>query len=296
VRLAIQCFEQAIKLDPEYALAYAALSDCYGILHVYGWMSAEEGQAPAQAAMMQAIKLGPSLSEVNYSRGFYCFYFERWQDAEPYFQKATEINPSSPLYQGYYGFFMAMDKRRMKDAVRQIAMSRQMDPLSPFIHGVASAAFYSLGRYEDAVESAQQALELQPDYLLAKWILGVALSGLGRNQEAIATMERVVTLSRAPLFVGVLGLVYGRAGRTEDAARLLQELEDRNTRGEYLPEFASLAIHVGMGDLPAIRASLARAIEERTAMSTLRVTSGDFLDAFRDDPDVNQMLLDLYGW
>jgi len=297
VRLAIQCFEQAIKLDAQYALAYAGLADCYGILRVYGWISVEEGRLPAHTAMTHAMNLEPSLPEVNFSRAFYCFYFEReWQQAEPYFQKAISLNPRSSLCQGYYGVFLAMYKKRMNDAIAQIALSRQMDPLSPFIHGLASASFYALGRYEDAAESAQQALQLQSDYLLAKWILGQALCGLERNREAIEALERTVTLSRAPIFVGALGLAYGRAGRAEEATHLLQELEDRSSRGEYIPAFASLAIHVGKGDLPAIRTSLSKAIAELTPPFTLRVTSGQFLETFRDDPEIHKMLFDLYGW
>lgn len=77
LRVAIQCFEQAIKLDPGYALAYAGLADCYGILRVYGRMPAEAGRPPAHAAMTRAMTLAPSLWEVNFSRAFYTFYFER---------------------------------------------------------------------------------------------------------------------------------------------------------------------------------------------------------------------------
>ena len=86
VRLAIQCFEDAIKLDPRHALAYAGLADCYGILRSYGWMSPEDARPPAQAAVMQAMTLAPSMWEVNFARGFYVLYFERvWREAEPYF-------------------------------------------------------------------------------------------------------------------------------------------------------------------------------------------------------------------
>jgi tetratricopeptide (TPR) repeat protein len=166
-------------------------------------------------------------------------------------------------------------------------MACDLDPLPPLSHGLASSTAYTLGRYDAAERAAQQALELQPDYMLGLWLRGLAVCGLGRNDEAIEPLERAVTLSRAPIFVGVLGLGYARAGRLDDATRLLSELEDRSTRGEYVPAFAPLAIHVGRGDLPEIRRTPSKAMAETTPPFTLRVTSGQFLEAFRSDPEIH---------
>jgi adenylate cyclase len=295
LRVAIQCFEQAIEKDPRYALAYAGLADCYGILRVYGWVSAGTGRPPAHAAMTQAVALAPSLWEVSFSRAFYVFYFERdWRAAEPHFRKAVEINPRSSLGQAYYGLFLATGQRRVEDAVARMTLGCELDPLSPFIHGLAAAGLYSLGRHGAAERAAQQALDLQADYMLGLWVRGLALCGLGRAEEAIEPLERAVTLSRAPIFVGVLGLGYARDGRLDDAARLLSELEDRAGRGEFVPAFAGLAIHVGRRDLPAIRTALARVLDEATPPFTLRVTSGECLEEFRSDPEIDRMLKELY--
>jgi serine/threonine protein kinase/Tfp pilus assembly protein PilF len=297
LRLAIQCFEQATKIDPQYALAYAGLADSYGILRVYGWVSAEEGRPKAQAAMTKAMALAPSSWEANFSRAFYAFQFERdWHVAGPYFQKAIAINPRSSLAQGYYAVFLALEERTA-DAVPLATLACQLDPLSAFIHGLASVTLYCGGRLDEAERAAQQALELQPDYLLGLWTRGLALCGLGRHEEAITLLERVATLSRAPIFVGLLGLGYARAGRIDDAIRLRHELEDRGSRGEYIPAFASLSIHVGLGDVPAMRQSLAAAVAEATPPITFRANSGGrFLDEYRSDPEINRLLVELYGY
>ena len=102
-------------------------------------------------------------------------------------------------------------------------------------------------------------------------------------------------MSRAPVFLGCLGLVYARAGRLEDAIRLLHELEDRGGRGEYIPAFAPLAIWVGQGDVPAIRRMLTQALAETTPPFSLRVSLGPFLDAFRSDPEIDRLLFGFYG-
>ncbi len=296
LRMAIQCFEQAIKLDPQYALAYAGLADCYGILRVYGWVSAEEGRPRAHAAMTKAMTLAPASWEANFSHAFYIFYFERnWREAQPHFQKAIAINPRSSLAQAYYAIFSSISGQA-EEAVAHSALACQLDPVSPFTHGSAGITFNCLGRFESAEHAARQSLELQPDYLFGLWQRGMALSGLGRHEEAIEALERAVALSRAPIFVGLLGLGYARAGRYDDANRLLHELDDRGSRGEYIPAFTRLSIFTGLGDIPAIRQALADAMAEGAPPLSILANAGYFLGEFRSDPEINRMLLDLYGY
>jgi serine/threonine protein kinase/tetratricopeptide (TPR) repeat protein len=289
VKVAITCFQQAIALDAEYALAYAGLADCYGILRVYGWISAEEGNAPGREAAARAMALDPSLAETNFSNGFCTFYCTRqWREAGPHFERALEVNPRSALAQGYMACFAAMIGR--PDIVRRhLARSRELDPLAPFAHALAAAAFQALGLPVDAERAARRSLELQDDYILGLWVIGLALSDQDRHEEAIGHLEHALALSRAPIFVAVTGLGYARAGRVEDARRLLSELDERASRGEYVPAFTRLAIHVGLGDLPAIRRELALAVDEMTPVFSIRVTAGVQLDALSGDPEITRL-------
>jgi TolB-like protein/Tfp pilus assembly protein PilF len=295
MHLAIRCFEDAIKLDARYALAYAGLADCYVLLAAYAWMSPNEARPLAHAAAVQAMTLAPSLWEVNFARGFYVFCLEpAWREAEPFFQKAILINPRSSLARAYYGLFLATDGRG-EEAIAQTMLACQLDRLSPFIHGVTSLALYSLTHFDEAERMVRHALELQPSYFLGLWAHGMALCALGRNKEAIESLERAATALRAPLSLGLLGLAYARAGRPDKAAQLLKELEERSSRGEYVPTRALLHIYVGQGDTAAIRGALSKAIAEGTPPFAFRTTSSPFLEAFRRDPEINGLLSKLYG-
>jgi len=296
LRAAIKSFEQAIELDPNYALAYSGLADSYGILQFYGWMPPQEGRKPAHDAMMKAVKLAPELWEVNFSRGFYSIYFERtWQDAEMHFKKALEINPRSSLAHVYYGLYLLASGRN-EEAVSHALTACELDPLSPVIHCIGTAIFTNTGRFQQAEQIARNALEMQPDYIFALWVRALALSALGRHGEAIASMERALILSRAPVFVGVLGLIYARAGRRDDAMRLLQEIEDRGSRGEYIPSFSKLTIEVGLGDLLGMRAALAEVIGAASSPIPIRVIFGSHLEAFRTDPEIRRLHSEFFGW
>jgi tetratricopeptide (TPR) repeat protein len=172
----------------------------------------------------------------------------------------------------------------------------ELDPFSPFIHGLAGLALYAIGQFNEAEQATHRALELQPDYLLGLWTRGFALFALNRNKEGVASLERATVLSRAPNFVGVLGLGYARSGRTEDARRLLGELEERSLGGEYVPAFAPLAINVGLGDVPAIRRWLAASLAESTPPLSIGATSGVFLDEFRSDPEIGRLFDQLFHY
>jgi tetratricopeptide (TPR) repeat protein len=300
LRQAIQSYEQAIQLDPQFALAYSGLADCYGILRAYGWISAEEGGPAALAAMSKAVALAPNLWEVIFSRGFYSFYFGRnWREAGPDFQKAVLCNPQSSIAHGYMAIFHAMS-RNANEAVAHATQACRHDPVSSFIHGLNAASLHMLGYFDKAESYARKALDLQPNYLFGLWMLGLSQSSLGRHQEAVETLEQVAAISRAPVFISLLGSAYHGAGRAEDANRLLNELEERRSRGEFVPAQAFLGIYVGAGDVAAVRRALSASIAESCPAFSVSLiisfASLSFMSALRADPEINRMLVELLGY
>jgi serine/threonine protein kinase/Flp pilus assembly protein TadD len=294
LQAAMECFEQTIKLDPQYALAYAGLADCYGILRFYGFVTAEEGGAQARAALMRAVSLAPSLWEIIFSRAVYTFYFEPgWRDAESDFRKALAINPRSSLAQAYLALFLAVTGRR-EESFKSANLATQLDPLSPFIRSLVAGTFNVACDFVAGERESRRALDLQPNYLFALWDRGFSLSNLRRFDDAVQSFAQAAAISSAPFYVGCLGFGHALAGHVDEAARLMGELDDRARRGEHIPAFVPLTIHVGLGDVPAIRRSLARAIEEETAPLTLKLTAGR-LEAFRNDPEIDRLYLTIFG-
>jgi serine/threonine protein kinase/tetratricopeptide (TPR) repeat protein len=294
LRLAIQSFERAITLDADYALAYAGLADSWALYRPYGWLPIEACHAQAKAAVERAMALAPELAEVQFAQALHVLYFDRhWRHSEPFFRRAIEINPRWSLARAFHGVALA-GMYRLDEARVEAAAAIELDPLSPFIHGAAGMAYFAGGDVASAEQAARRALQLQPDFLMGVWLLAIALDDKGELDEAARLMEQTTALSRAPIFVSMLGKIYALLRRPGGCARIEAELDERRTRGEYIPRACGVMIAVGRRDVGLLRAALRACIEEQTCWLTVRMGPGPLLETFRSDPEVNALLDRIY--
>jgi serine/threonine protein kinase len=288
LQVARRHFEEVIAIDPRYALAYAGIADCFSVSRFYGWLSAGDAREPARAAVERSMELDPSLAEVHCSKGMYYFYLEpTWRSAMPHLRRAVAINPSFADARGYIALCLACEGR-IDDAIVELDLMMKLGPLSPVGHVFATNCYTMAGRYEEAERAARCILDLQSDSLMGLYAVSNAF--VRRHlDEAIAAAERCVALSRAPFCVGQLGLVYGLAGRSDEARKLLVELDERQTRGEYVPAVARLQISVGLRDLTRIKNALAACIADETPVLDICAIAGALVLEI-DDPDVRRLI------
>jgi serine/threonine protein kinase/tetratricopeptide (TPR) repeat protein len=290
VGTAIRCFEEASSLDPEYALAYTGLADCYSILRVYGWTPPEHSQPRALEAVKRALALEPDLPEARFSKALYTFHFERhWRSARRHFAEAIARGPRQAIFEAYFGLFLATEYD-FAEARKRMDRALELDPHSSVIYFLAAATACLMGDFATVERYAGRALELQPESLGPRWPQTVARLFAGHVEEAIAIGEQMVAHARAPIYVGVLGMVYGFAGRLADAKRLLHELEERQGRGEYIVPAARLSVHLGLRDPAGVRASLAACVDGGAAPFSVIATSRVLIDAYRGDPEISALL------
>jgi serine/threonine protein kinase/Tfp pilus assembly protein PilF len=290
VGTAIRCFEDAIALDSQYALAYTGLADCYSILRVYGWTPAEHSQPRAMDSVTKALALEPELAEAHFSKALYTFHFERhWRAARQHFVDALVLSPRMAMFEAYFGLFLATEYEYV-EARRRIERALDLDPHSSVVHFLVSAAACLMSEFTDASRHAGRAVELQPDSLGARWPQTIALLATGRIEEATAVAEQVVARARAPIYVGVLGMVYGLAGRVADAQQLSRELDERQSRGDYIVPAARLSIYLGLKDVAGIRTSLAACVDGGAAPFSVVATSRLLVDGYRGDPEIDRLL------
>jgi serine/threonine-protein kinase len=232
LKKAIALFQQAIAKDPNYALAYVGLADCYLLQGTYAGTPTTEVMPQAQAALERALTLDDSLAEAHATRGFVHIYALEWDAAETDFQRAITLNPNYATAHHWYSEYFRI-QRRFLEQVREIKRAQELDPLSPSMGANLGRAYLNLGETEAAIKECRRALDLNPNFPLAHHFLGLTYVEQHHYDEAIAEFQQAVNSSkRADLFVAGLGVGYARAGKRAEALELVKELEAKYAKKE----------------------------------------------------------------
>jgi serine/threonine-protein kinase len=279
---AIEFFNDAIEIDPQYASAYAGLADCYNLLDIWGGLPTNETFPRAKAAAEKALSIDDQLAEAHTSLAYAIQTYEwDWPTAERQYKRAIELNPNYATARQWYAEFLTA-VGRFDEAEAQGKKALQLDPMSPIINAVVAWNSTMARRYDTAIEQGQRTTRLFPDFMPGHAYLGLAYLESGKPREAIASLER----SQKLLDIVVVGTwlirAHQAAGDTATADKLAKALEERGRR-EYLPPYYMAALHAHRGDADEAFAELDRALRERTgALVWLQVDPA--LDPLRKDP------------
>jgi serine/threonine protein kinase/Tfp pilus assembly protein PilF len=236
----MECFQQAIEKDPEYALAYTGLADSCSVLATYNFIKPAQGHGRARALAQKALELDDMLAEAHTSLGYtQLFYDWDWEAAEASFQKAIEINPSYSLAQYWYATYLAA-RRRFDLARVHCKRALDLDPLSPLVYAIVGWILFLEHRFDEAVAQLRAGLEIEPGSYLLQSFLGVTYIDASMFDDAIALMKQAVETTRgSKLMLQGLALAYSTAGRINDAQAVLKQLEDRTDAQYFSPFFAA---------------------------------------------------------
>lgn len=261
---AIECFQQALALDPNYAMAYVGLADSYNALGYSNYVSPADSFVRAKAAASKAIELDPDLAEAHASYGYATMYYD-WDfgRAEREFQAALGLNPNSPQAHQWYAYLLtAME--RPSEAHRHIDIAQQLDPASVPINTDRAFTYYYSGETEEAVKSVNTALQINPDFPLAHFWLGRIYTSQGRYDEALSEFTKTGALRSWQPTLSGLGFLYGIWGKKKEAQGVLDELAALPRQNRYRTSYAVALIYCGMGDKEATFHWLDEAYKERT--------------------------------
>lgn len=256
-------FEQALELDPRYALAWSGIADTWNVQPFWGIRPPLEAFPRAQEAVERALELDPELPEAHAAQGYTRFFFDwDWPAASRALERALELAPNLAVAHHRLGVALALigDADGAVDAMDR---AMQLDPLSLMIQADLGLVDLLGGRPRRAEAHCRAALELAPDFAPAHYYLGLTLERLGRPDEAVDSFLRAEGLAGgAGWALAAAGYAWAASGRTAEARRVLQRLEAfRDTY--YVPEYAVAVVHVGLGDLEAALDWLDRGIAQR---------------------------------
>ena len=246
---ALECYNYAIQLDPDYALAYTGIADYYNWLGVFGVRPFVETSEAAKAAATKAAELDPTLAEAYSALGFatVCHDFD-WAAAEGQHRLAITLNSNYATGHNWYGFHLGMTGR-FDESIREMRRARELDPMSPSIMQSLGWAYYQARRFDEALETFESMLETAPDLAYGLATYSWALRHVGKTTEAVEKAEKALRISSGGQFyVAVLGGAYAAAGRTQDAKAALQRLNEMSTSG-YVSPYHRARIHNHLGEM-----------------------------------------------
>ncbi len=291
LRKAIESFQQAIELDEDYALAYTGLSDCYGLVSIYGAAPPRAVMPKAKAAALKALSLDDSLAEAHTSLAVSLAWFDwDWQTAELAFKRSLELNPNYAIAWHWYGSVLLSAQGRHDEALAAELRAMELEPFTLIYNLHPGWICYHARRYDEAVGYYQRALELDDQFMLAHFYLGIAYLQLARYDEALASMQRALELSggRGTLIQAVLGCAHAVAGRRAEALAILQELQTFPTNRNVSP-FCLALVYCGLREREQTLKYLREAFEER--FSWMVWLKGDPLfDWLRNEPEFQELL------
>jgi TolB-like protein/Flp pilus assembly protein TadD len=244
---AIDQFKIATDRDPNYALAFAGLADCYAVLHDYSGLPTSETAPLAKVYAERALAVDGNLAEAHATLGTVHRQMWRWAEAEIEYKRAIEINPNYPTTYHWYSMLLK-ELGRTDEAAVMIKKAHELDPLSGVI-GVNLAELYLFQHNNAAsIETCLKIIDLDPNYPGAYEDLAISYVNVGRTAEAITAIQRAVELSkRAGVTLGTMGYVYGVAGKRADALAVIKEMEDKYARREVVGQDIA-SVYAGLGD------------------------------------------------
>ena len=286
---AIACFQQAVESDPSYALAYAGLADCYVLLGWNSYLPPKEAFPEGKAAAMTAIQLDQDLAEAHTSLAALQWLHDwQWDNAQTEFQRSLELGPNYPTAHHWYAEY-AMTMGRHEEAMVRMKNGQDLDPLSLIINVAVGWALYFARRYDEAIEQLRRTVELDPNYPVTYWILGLLFRKTGSYELAITEGEKGVTLSEgSPLMRAALAHTLATAGRTKEAIQILDDLKALANQRYVAPYFFA-GIHIGLAENARAMKYLEKCYEEHSHW-LIYLHIDPSMDGLRDNPGFQSLL------
>ena len=285
---AIEYFEEAIRQDPNYALAYAGLAEAWITLPGHASARLQDVKLKAKEAALKSLQIDDTLAGAHTALAQVLFFDLDFAGAIKEFQRAIDLDPNYATAHHWYANGPLLALGRFDEAVAEGARAVELDPLSPIINVNQANNFIIAGRYDEAIYEIRKALELDPEFGYAHSNLGLALELKGDLPGAIAEFRRAHQLNGDPLSLAYLGNLYGKTGNVTEAANILTELEEL-TKTKYVSAYAFALVQAGLGNRAEALRWLEKCYADRSQeIAYVRVDR--LLDPLRDDPGFQNLV------
>ncbi len=287
---AVQCFERAIALDPQYAPAYAGLAEYHVAQAGIGAVGPLQALTLGRQAALRALDLDPQLAEAHASAGHICAELEYdWAASDQHYRCAIASNPAAAAVRFSYAYWCLRPTGRVAEAIAEIERALELDPLS-LAYGASRAYLVSFsGRYDEAVNLARRSMSMDPNFAVGQFILAYVLACQGSFQEDVDLTERAMQIhGRYPLSLAFSGAVFALAGRGDDARGIVNELEALAAT-TYSAAGPLTIVHSVLGNIDGAFEWANRAIDQRDPQ-VIGLKTTPMFENLRSDPRYQTLL------
>src|SRR3989440_3650438 len=283
---AIRYYEQALKLDPEFALAYCGLADNYAYMGSVV-MPEKEAIAKEKEFAQKALELDPELAEAHMSLALTPVADYDWRNGLKEFDRALELNPNLAFAYELQAWTVN-GLGRFDEAIAKTRKAVELDPLNPFFQMSLSFYQYWARQYDDAIVQARKTLEMDPNSAISHVLLGLSFLKKGDTAGAIAELEKSKAPDPGAWYQGFLGYAYAISGDRAKAEEALRELEELAKR-QYVSPTAFATIYLGLGQKEKCLDWLEKAYEQQdSACWYLKIDQ--IYDSVRNEPRFQAIL------
>src|SRR5205807_937960 len=248
LKKSIDYFQQAIAVDPNYALAYAGVADGYVWLPGYTAGTPRDCYPKAMAAAKKALELDNTLAEARTSLAIAIWLYDfDFSQANREFQRAIELNPNYAIVHQQYGNITLSALGRFDDAIAEGKRAVELDPLSLVINTDLAVDYHYARRYDEAIAQFRKTLEMDPGYYYAHVDLGQVLAAKRAFGEAISEYQKARALNDDPFVLGLLGHAYASSGNKSEALKILEQLKGVS-RQRYVSMYSFAIVYLALGD------------------------------------------------
>jgi TolB-like protein/Flp pilus assembly protein TadD len=284
LKKSIDYFQQAIAIDPNYALGYAGVADAYVFLPGYTAGAPRDCYPKAMSSAKKALELDDTLAEAHTTLALALWYYDfDFSQANKEFQRAIELNPNYATGHQQYGNNTLSALGRFDQAIAEGKRAVELDPLSLVINADLGVNYCYARRYDEAIAQLSKTLEMDPGYYFAHINLGQALEMKGDRDGAIAEYQKARALNEDPAVLGYLGRVYGFSGNKTETQKILEQLKELSKQ-RYVSDYSFALVYLGLGNKEEALRWLEQSYQDRAGSDVGWIRVDPLLDALRRDP------------
>ncbi|MDP9098616.1 MAG: tetratricopeptide repeat protein [Verrucomicrobiota bacterium] len=284
LRNAIEFYQQAVERDPNYALAYAGMSEAYSILPRYAAVALKDANPKAKAAALKALQLDPQLGEAHNAMASVLFAGDMDVNGSiAEFQRAIALNPNYATAHHWLACDALLATGRFDEGIAEGRRATELDPLSAVVRADLGMIFLHARRFDDAITELKKAIELDPAFYYGYWSLGLALQLKGNPAAALIEYEKARARDDNGFMPVLIATAQARMGDREAIPRQLRTLDELSAKGPVPASWRGM-LYAQLGDAEQAVHWLEQAYANRDARALAPIASDPLIDPIRGNP------------